>query len=155
MRNSARIDKARALVVEDPEILSGTPVIRNTRIPVYDVAASVAAGLPMDRILEDYPGLTGEMVELAALYATLNPPKDRPRDHSSPPAALIISRRRIPRRNRTRPKGENQRGEIGNHLFLGRDQLVVVAEFFRLARNPGNRFASRLFPLLFVIEEVL
>jgi uncharacterized protein (DUF433 family) len=41
MRNSAELDKARALVVEDPEILSGTPVIRNTRIRVYDVAASL------------------------------------------------------------------------------------------------------------------
>jgi uncharacterized protein (DUF433 family) len=49
MRNSVKLDKARALVVEDPEILSGTPAIRNTRIPVYEVAASVAAGLPMDR----------------------------------------------------------------------------------------------------------
>jgi uncharacterized protein (DUF433 family) len=104
MRNSVKLDKARALVVEDPEILGGAPAIRNTRIPAYDVAALVAAGLPMDRILEAYPGLTGEMVELAALYATLNPPKDRPRDQSSPPAALIISRRRIPRRHRTRPK---------------------------------------------------
>jgi uncharacterized protein (DUF433 family) len=104
MRNSVKLDKARALVVEDPEILSGTPVIRNTRIPVYDVAASVAAGLPMDRILAAYPGLNVEKIELAALYATLNPPKDRPRDHSSPPAALIISRRRMPRRNRTQPK---------------------------------------------------
>ena len=46
------------------------------------------------------------------------------------------------------------RGEIGNHLFLWRDELVIVAEFFRLARNPGNCFASRLFPLLLVIEEV-
>ena len=105
MRNSARLDKARALVVEDPGILSGTPVIRNTRIPVYDVAASVAAGLstnnlPLkaDRILAAYPGLAGEMVELAALYATLSPPKERPRDHSSPPAVLIISRRRTSHR---------------------------------------------------------
>jgi Protein of unknown function (DUF433) len=49
MRKSAELDKARALVVEDPEIFSGTPVIRNTRIPVYDTAASVAAGLPMHR----------------------------------------------------------------------------------------------------------
>jgi uncharacterized protein (DUF433 family) len=49
MCNSAELNKARALVVEDLEILSGTPVIRNTRIPVYDTAASVAAGLPMDR----------------------------------------------------------------------------------------------------------
>jgi uncharacterized protein (DUF433 family) len=104
MRNSVKLDKARALVVEDPEILSGTPVIHNTRIPVYDVAASVAAGLPTDRILAAFPELTGEMVELAALYATVNPPKARPRDYSSSPAALMISRRRMPRRNRTQPK---------------------------------------------------
>jgi hypothetical protein len=37
----------------------------------------------MDRILADYPGLTGEMVELSALYATLNPHKDTP--PKSPP----------------------------------------------------------------------
>jgi uncharacterized protein (DUF433 family) len=99
VRNSARLNKARAVVLEDPGILSGTPVIRNTRIPVYDVAASVAAGLPMGRILAAYPGLTGEVIELAALYATLHPPKDRPRKPSSVPAAAsIISRRREPRR---------------------------------------------------------
>jgi len=46
MRNS-ELDKARALVVEDPEIFSGTPGMRNRRIPVYDTAASVAAALPM------------------------------------------------------------------------------------------------------------
>ena len=32
------------MVVEDPEILSGTPVIRGTRIPVYDVAAQAEGG---------------------------------------------------------------------------------------------------------------
>jgi uncharacterized protein (DUF433 family) len=79
VRNSAELDKVRALVVEDPEILSGTPVTRNTRIPVYNVAASVAAGLPMDRILAAYPGLTGEMVELAALCDLANPRRDKTR----------------------------------------------------------------------------
>lgn len=39
MRNSTEFDKARALVVEDPGILSGTPVIRNTRIPVSILAS--------------------------------------------------------------------------------------------------------------------
>ena len=98
----AELGEARALVVEDPEILGGTPVIRNTRIPVYDVAASVAAGLPMTRILEAYSGLTAEMAKLAALYATANPPRGRPREHSSPPAgALIVSNRRARRRKRT------------------------------------------------------
>jgi uncharacterized protein (DUF433 family) len=97
----AELGEARALVVEDPDILGGTAVIRNTRVPVYDVAASVAAGLPMKRILAAYPGLTAEMAKLAAFYATANPPRGRPREHSSPPAgALIGSTRRTPRRKR-------------------------------------------------------
>lgn len=98
----AELGEARAQVIEDPKILSGTPVIRNTRIPVYDVAASVAAGLPMKRILEAYPGITVEMANLAALYATANPPRGRPREHLSLPAgALIVSTRRAPRRKRS------------------------------------------------------
>jgi uncharacterized protein (DUF433 family) len=96
----AELEEARALVVEDPEILGGIPVIRNTRVPVYDVAASVAAGLPMSRILAAYPGITAEMVNRAAFYATANPPRGRPRGHSSPPAgAVVVSTRRAPRRN--------------------------------------------------------
>jgi uncharacterized protein (DUF433 family) len=98
----AELGEARALVVEDPEVLSGTPVIRNTRVPVYDVAASVAAGLPMTRILTAYPGLTAEMANLAAFYATANPPRGRPREHSSPATgAFVVSTRRTPRRKRT------------------------------------------------------
>jgi uncharacterized protein (DUF433 family) len=73
-----RLEKARALVIADPEILSGTPVIRGTRVPVYDVAASVAAGIPVERILPSYPSLNREQVELAALYAEAHPPREAP-----------------------------------------------------------------------------
>ena len=97
----AELGEARALVVEDPEILGGTPIIRNTRVPVYDVAASVAAGLPMTRILAAYPALTTKMVNRAAFYAAANPPRGRPREHSFPPAgAFVVSTRRAPRRKR-------------------------------------------------------
>lgn len=99
----SELGEARALVVEDPEVLGGTPVIRGTRIPVYDVAASVAAGLPASRILAAYPDLTAEMVELAAFYVTANPPRGRPREHSSRPlGASVVSTRRTPRRRRSR-----------------------------------------------------
>jgi uncharacterized protein (DUF433 family) len=95
----ARLSVARALVIEDPDILGGTPVIKDTRIPVYDVAASVSAGLPAERILAAYPGLTTEAIELAALYAEANPQRGRPRSLPSPPAgAVIVSSRRKPRR---------------------------------------------------------
>ena len=94
----ARLTAARALVVEDAKIMGGTPVIRDTRIPIYDVAASVAAELPRERILAAYPGLTADAIELAALYAEANPQRGRPRRPVSPPAgAVIVSSRRKPR----------------------------------------------------------
>jgi uncharacterized protein (DUF433 family) len=90
-----RLNAARAQVIEDNEILSGTPVVKGTRVPVYDVAASVAAGIPMERILSSYPSLNREQVELAALFAEANPQRGRPRQRIVPPAgAKIISSRR-------------------------------------------------------------
>jgi uncharacterized protein (DUF433 family) len=86
MGNLTELGKARALIVEDPDILSGTPVIRNTRIPVYDVAASVTAGLPMERILAAYPGLTAQQttqwlkfcsLQVRFLEASTSPPRRR------------------------------------------------------------------------------
>jgi uncharacterized protein (DUF433 family) len=92
-----RLNSARAQVSVDDEILSGTPVIRGTRVPVYDVAASVVAGIPMERILSSYPSLNREQVELAALYAEANPERGRPRQRIVPPAAaeIISSRRKL------------------------------------------------------------
>jgi uncharacterized protein (DUF433 family) len=89
-----RLQAAQGIVVSDPEILSGTPVIRGTRVPVYDVAASVVAGIPIDRILAAYPSLKRKQVELAALYVEANPQRGRPRHKTSlPPNAKVISRR--------------------------------------------------------------
>jgi uncharacterized protein (DUF433 family) len=74
-----RLHAARTMVVSDPEILSGTPVIRGTRVPVYNVAASVASDIPINRILSAYPSLQREHVELATMYAEANPQRGRPR----------------------------------------------------------------------------
>jgi uncharacterized protein (DUF433 family) len=90
-----RLNAARAQVSVDSEILSGTPVIDGTRVPVYDIAASVAAGIPMEKILSSYPSLKREQVELAALYAEANPQRGRPRQRIAPPRGVkIISSRR-------------------------------------------------------------
>jgi uncharacterized protein (DUF433 family) len=99
-RTKERMDRlaaARELAVSDPDTLGGTPVIRGTRVPVYDVAASVAAGLPMDRILAAYPSLDAGKVELAAIYAEANPARGRPRSGGVlPKGAVIITDRRVP-----------------------------------------------------------
>jgi uncharacterized protein (DUF433 family) len=103
-RTNERMDRlaaARAMVVSDPHILAGTPVIRGTRIPLHDVAASVAAGLPLERILAAYPSLDADKVELAALYAEANPARGRPRsDNDLPKGAVIVADRRVPRRGK-------------------------------------------------------
>jgi len=99
----SKLQDARALVVEDPEVLGGVPVIRHTRIPVYDVAASAAAGISTDRLEAAYPGLTVRDVELAALYAEANPQRGRPRRTlTAPPAkTALVTSRRLPRRKRS------------------------------------------------------
>ena len=71
--------QAQRLVIEDPEILRGTPVIRGTRIPVYDVASLVDAGTPLEELREIYPKLTPSQIELVSMYAKANPQRERPR----------------------------------------------------------------------------
>lgn len=94
-----RLAAARDMVVSDPEVLGGAPVVRGTRVPVHDVAASVAAGLPMDRILAAYPSLDADRIELAAMYAEANPARGRPRAGDGlPKGAVIVAERRVPRR---------------------------------------------------------
>lgn len=97
-----RLAAARDLVVTDPDVLGGTPVIRGTRIPVYDVAASVEAGVPADRILAAYPSLDVDSIELATIYAEANPARGRPRTSDElPKGAVIIADHRVPRRGKT------------------------------------------------------
>lgn len=94
-----KLAEARKMVDEDPKVLNGTPVIRGTRIPVYDIAASVAAGLPRARILAAYPGLDDHAIELATIYAEATPPRGRPKRFiTSVPEARIVSRRHVKRR---------------------------------------------------------
>ena len=97
----ATLMRAREMVVEDPEILRGTPVLRGTRIPVYDIAAAMAGGLSSARLKAAYPGLDDERIALASLYAEANPPRGRPRARAAPHAGLeLLSERKTPRRRR-------------------------------------------------------
>lgn len=74
-----KLTEARKIVVEDADILGGTPVIKGTRVPVYDVAASAEAGLTPAKIKDAYPSLDEHLIELAILYAKAMPARGRPR----------------------------------------------------------------------------
>lgn len=88
----AMLRRAREFVTEDASSLGGAPVLKGTRIPVHDIAASVAAEIPLDRIKAAYPGLSDEQIELAALYADANPLRGRPRRRSADDLELVVDR---------------------------------------------------------------
>ena len=73
------LEEAREIVVEDPGILGGTPVIKGTRVPVHDVAAQFDAGTPVDEILRCYPSVKEREIELASVYARAFPAPKRPK----------------------------------------------------------------------------
>jgi uncharacterized protein (DUF433 family) len=88
-RRLTQLKEAQELVVEDPEILSGTPVIKGTRIPVYDVASLVDSGTPMPELLELYPRLKKEQFELASIYAKATPQRGRPKRRIFPKGTQV------------------------------------------------------------------
>jgi uncharacterized protein (DUF433 family) len=73
-----RLERAQNMIVSDPEIMRGTPVYRGTRIPVELVADMLSQGANSEDILEGYPALDREKVELAPLYVQAFPRRGRP-----------------------------------------------------------------------------
>jgi uncharacterized protein (DUF433 family) len=51
---------ARLPVVVDPEIMSGAPVFKGTRVPVAALLDNFAAGLTLDEFLDNFPTVTRE-----------------------------------------------------------------------------------------------
>ena len=73
-----RLQRAENMIVSDPEIMRGTPVYRGTRIPVELIADMLTQGAKPEEILEGYPALDEERVELAPLYVQAFPRHGRP-----------------------------------------------------------------------------
>ncbi|WP_299285088.1 DUF433 domain-containing protein [uncultured Mucilaginibacter sp.] len=53
----------------NPEIRFGKPVVKNTRISVYDVLNWLASGLTIQEILEDFPQLKENDIYACLAYA--------------------------------------------------------------------------------------
>ncbi len=86
--------RAKQMIVRDPEIFGGMPIVKGTRIPVYLIADMLDAGAPVREILEGYPSLTEGTVRLAQLYATAFPKRGRPRRNVQK-QEVVRSRRRL------------------------------------------------------------
>ncbi len=57
------------LIVSDPAIMMGKPVIRGTRITVELILEKLAAGEPEEQILEAHPRLTRDAIHAALAFA--------------------------------------------------------------------------------------
>jgi len=49
-------------ITVDPEILSGTPVFRGTRVPVDSLLSNLEAGVSIDEFLENFPTVSRDQV---------------------------------------------------------------------------------------------
>lgn len=69
MRQNGAMTQAKFdLIATDPVICHGQPTIAGTRVLVSVVLDCLAAGMPTDAILTEYPSLTDEGIRAAAAY---------------------------------------------------------------------------------------
>lgn len=76
--DQGKLQRAEDMIVSDPEIMRGTSAYRGTRIPVELIADMLSQGAPPEEILDGYPALDREKVELAPLYVQAFPRRGRP-----------------------------------------------------------------------------
>jgi uncharacterized protein (DUF433 family) len=61
------------------DVLGGEPVFKGSRVSVRHVGDLIRNGVPPDELKEDFPKLSDEDFEFAALFTQLNQPPGRPR----------------------------------------------------------------------------
>lgn len=90
-----RLKIASRNVSRDPAVLSGTPCIKGTRIPVHDIADMLSNGDTVQAIAQAFPQLSHSDIELAEFYARAYPRRGRPRNASpwrrQQPAASVTT----------------------------------------------------------------
>jgi uncharacterized protein (DUF433 family) len=56
-------------IIADPEVCHGKPIFKGTRILVSDIIELLAAGMQVERILDEYPSLNRGMISDSLGYA--------------------------------------------------------------------------------------
>jgi uncharacterized protein (DUF433 family) len=75
--------RGRSRVEKDAGVLGGEPVFAGTRIPVRHVGGMLRKGESVEQILDDFPLLSKDDVEFAALYEAANPLVGRPKSRGA------------------------------------------------------------------------
>ena len=57
------------MIISDPKIMVGKPVIKGTRITVEHILTELANGLTVEQILTEYPHLTRQDIQAALRFA--------------------------------------------------------------------------------------
>jgi uncharacterized protein (DUF433 family) len=78
-KNVAAYRWGKERIVSSPEILSGEPVFRGTRIPLEHVASLFRKDASREAIAEDFPSLSARDLEYAQLAARFGAHPGRPR----------------------------------------------------------------------------
>jgi len=68
----------RPYITRDPAVCGGDPVVTGTRIPVRTVLASLAEGMAVEDLLQDFPTLTPEAVRAIIAFAAMSAEEDLP-----------------------------------------------------------------------------
>ena len=63
------VDLVSTRVTANPQVRSGQPIIRGTRITVWDILGWLAGGLTESKILSDFPELSAEDIQAALQFA--------------------------------------------------------------------------------------
>ena len=59
----------RQYITSDPNVLSGKPAIKDTRIAVEHILDELAGGTTIEELLEEYPRLSREAIYAALAFA--------------------------------------------------------------------------------------
>jgi uncharacterized protein (DUF433 family) len=59
----------RERIIIDPEVRSGNPCIKGTRISVVDVFDYLGGGMTIEEILKDFPDLTADDIRACFAFA--------------------------------------------------------------------------------------
>lgn len=66
------------VIVRDPQICGGEPIVRGTRVTVRTILASLAEGAWIDEILADFPTITEVQVRAVIAFAAASAEEDLP-----------------------------------------------------------------------------